>query len=765
MGFFKTTKRGSFSRNVAIAHIIFFISAVVFMLFIFSHLSKSEFLYPHDGPNSLSIEHIYQNGFIRNFDDGGISTAYQLSINYLNLVVYSIFYAMGCTVQVTQFILFSILFYVFGILSFIGFYKILSRYCAIEHTARSLVTVLITTLFYNYSLFGVLNINSGYFFSLNYLSFAVLPLLFFYTIRIITDRIITTKEAIFYAIIIAIAALNVAYIIPISFSLILFVLMSYPLKQVVKTGLKRIAFSMSVFVLFFLNFLSMFVFESAYNTNNFINENLKNSVAGSIGGGLLYQFLHYFNWGLYNIWSPKSVMTFAGYYLGNAYVLAIFSLYLIVLVACVRSKPFMSKITPFLAIFLVSIFFAKGPQQPIGEIFTFLVDHFSIFGTVRTPDNKFGITAVFALSVIILLLLNRVQTTKIFKYLAVYLVIFIGFCSWPLLNGEAILGKNNFPSSGRIVASVLPEYSEVLDAINNDKIFSNVLIYPQFSGVLNHDQELYVGRDILKTQSNKPFLYNSYIQSGDNILSKQISDVTSMRDLDSLKMMNIGYILVRKDDFENSKKINPAFTERIVADKIATLVVSNRYLELYKINDTYFTPRILLSDTNASVTFIPISPVQYRVQIRGLKGSAQMQFLESYNKHYRLYLQAVSNGAGISCSDKKIFGSVTECAPQTAYFKPVDLSYLTKRDVFNDTHGIANGYANGWTIDATYVKEHFSTKYYSEDPDGTISLELVLYYKPQSLFFLTAITSSFSFFACVVYLLVKKKKVGTQTSD
>ena len=145
-------KKDSYYRNILLASMIFFSGAVIFMIYIFSHLSLAEFLYPHDGPNSLSISHIYINSFVRNFDDGGISTAFQIPLNSVNLIAYYFFYSTGLSLLQTQFIFFTLIFFLVSIISYIGFYKILMRFYPIKHNLKDFLSVFVITLFYNYSL-------------------------------------------------------------------------------------------------------------------------------------------------------------------------------------------------------------------------------------------------------------------------------------------------------------------------------------------------------------------------------------------------------------------------------------------------------------------------------------------------------------------------------------------------------------------------------------------------------------------------------------
>ena len=340
-----------------------------------------------------------------------------------------------------------------------------------------------------------------------------------------------------------------------------------------------------------------------------------------------------------------------------------------------------------------------------------------------------------------------------YKYLLLYLVFIITFIAWPLINGEAISGKNIFPIKGKMVASISPEYSEVANMINNDKTISNVLTYPQFSGVINHNNKLFVGRDILRTQINKSFLYNSFIKSNNNELSKKIADINNLNNFSNIKLLNIGYILIRKDDFENYNEKNHKFIERINKNNIATKVVSNQYLDLYRINKDYYVPRIMLGDDQATVSFTYISPIKYKININNLKNSEDLLFLESFNKYFKLYLQPYNNKIYIPCDIVNTVNNANECSSQTKYFRLIDLTYLYKHDIFDNTHKIAYNYANSWTLDADHIKNNYSNNYYSVNADESINFELILFYKPQALFYITQIIGYSALVLCLIYLI------------
>jgi hypothetical protein len=59
---------------------------------------------------------------------------------------------------------------------------------------------------------------------------------------------------------------------------------------------------------------------------------------------------------------------------------------------------------------------------------------------------------------------------------------------------------------------------------------------------------------------------------------------------------------------------------------------------------------------------------------------------------------------------------------------------------------------NSFAIDPEYIKANFDKSMYKENPDGSIDVELTLYFKPQSYFYLGIIISGTTLILCLGYL-------------
>lgn len=82
-------------------------------------------------------------------------------------------------------------------------------------------------------------------------------------------------------------------------------------------------------------------------------------------------------------------------------------------------------------------------------------------------------------------------------------------------------------------------------------------------------------------------------------------------------------------------------------------------------------------------------------------------------------------------------GNITECVNKDyTFFEGEELKYLYEKPIFDETHHLVNDYANGRTLDADYIKKNFPKDYYKENQDGSIDVNLTLYFRPQSYFYL-----------------------------
>ena len=148
---------------------------------------------------------------------------------------------------------------------------------------------------------------------------------------------------------------------------------------------------------------------------------------------------------------------------------------------------------------------------------------------------------------------------------------------------------------------------------------------------------------------------------------------------------------------------------------------------------------------------------KYKISIFNLKNSTNLTFFQSFNPSFHIYLNKINKEK--SCNISSSLNGISNCKYiPNKFFEGEELSYLYKKPIFDDTHKLVLDYANGWRIDPQYIKDNYSNEYYTENVDGSINIELVVYFKPQSYLYLGIIISLITLFLCIVYLIINGLK-------
>jgi len=174
----------------------------------------------------------------------------------------------------------------------------------------------------------------------------------------------------------------------------------------------------------------------------------------------------------------------------------------------------------------------------------------------------------------------------------------------------------------------------------------------------------------------------------------------------------------------------------------------------------------VFSDKN-KLSFKKSSPVKYEVYLYNLKNKTNIEFHQSYNSQWKLYLK--SNPGNSLCKPSGYYknSKTTECEQTTQLFEISDIAYIWQNSMSDDTHKMVNEYANGWIIDPEYIIANYPEEYYNKNPDGSIDIELTLYFKPQSYFYMGLMISGIALILCIRYLYRdwKKKTPNESTSS
>lgn len=161
---------------------------------------------------------------------------------------------------------------------------------------------------------------------------------------------------------------------------------------------------------------------------------------------------------------------------------------------------------------------------------------------------------------------------------------------------------------------------------------------------------------------------------------------------------------------------------------------------------------------SANAMYKRISQVKYKIYVKNLQKKQAIELVDSYHAGWKLFLSKNSSSDFCYERNKKTFREPYECSGDEKLFENEDILYLFKKDIFRTSHSLLDGYANKWTIDPSYVKKNYDSNYYTVNKDGSINIELTMYFVPQTYFYVGTIFTVLLLVAGGIYSVKQKKK-------
>lgn len=208
-------------------------------------------------------------------------------------------------------------------------------------------------------------------------------------------------------------------------------------------------------------------------------------------------------------------------------------------------------------------------------------------------------------------------------------------------------------------------------------------------------------------------------------------DVLSV--VSEFRKLNAKYIIVKNDFSEKIgasylyanlfKKQTTDLRTALLGEKIKDF--GARY-SLYRINDAYKNEKIYLTadpslfpNDFTSLVYTKKSSFEYRIAIRNMKNDQHLIFLEPYHAQWELYSK--KNERLVSGNHETVFQ-----------------------------------YANGWKLSTNAIKKSFPQGSYTENADGSLDLDLVLYFTPQKYVIQGVLISGVTLTFCLLYLVNRR---------
>jgi len=221
--------------------------------------------------------------------------------------------------------------------------------------------------------------------------------------------------------------------------------------------------------------------------------------------------------------------------------------------------------------------------------------------------------------------------------------------------------------------------------------------------------------------------------------------------LSLLSKVNPPLLKIDKDifylnDFGNFKSLQDLQRD-VLVKKIKLIKGEHNYEKLdnftFDVERVILEPEYKIPDTSQEpqITFKKLNPTKYLVKVEGAKEPFWLVFSESYNKQWGLY--RIPNIGSQIPEFKEIIADYTKLGVKEARhlmkFTPQDIRFLFEKPL-DAPHELVNGYANGWYIEPDKLR-------LGKD------FILVIYFWPQSLFYLGIFISGTTLLLCIGYLI------------
>ncbi len=714
-----------------IIYIAFLVFAVSYSFFLFSKFPNDKFLFIGDQFFRFSKEEINENAFyIRKLENFGVFNAWQLTVQTPEILYYTTVYNIGLTPRQAEQLLFALIIFITLSLSYYSFNRLKEIF---SPRANDWLVLAIAVWYSMNPYLMVLWHGATYNFGSS-LTYSLAPLILYYFHKSIID-FTASKSRLICAVLMFLASFTfwmfAAYIFFLAMYFVLYLCFNRKMIGVAVINLLKLG-------LLYLPLCAIMIYPLLHeNFNN--NADVNGAFAPmftQIKGGMLYQFLMYFSWGIYNYWTPRSIYpeSITNFYFSPFYIGSTVSLYALLLIPIVnkfrnKSDEKLSRIVNrnffiaiFALIFIVSIFLGKGPTNPFGQIFIFLYNHFPFFNVFRSSDYRFGFTSVLALSLLFLIVLPHIKKVK---YAAILLFLLTFIQNYIFFDTSLIIGQNKQPDFTDRVVTIPQDYKELKDFFDNDKETSYIYADPSVEfGTYNLGvDEKHTGQDLLPKIIDQPMAYIP-VTTGMSIPTAQVLYTALVnKQFELLKLLPLKYIVLRNDTvcvdcaLIESEDIKDGFTE----------LFSNNTFKVLGIYD--HTPLIRSSDTSV-VTYDIVSPVEYKVSMVGMTGPAILSLLQSNSSNWSVYLNKYEEPL---CENiVRVNGTTYQCERTKHLLNLRNLQLPSNVKISGKTYSQNLNHMNSWEIDPAYISTSYDQSYSQKNENGTYDLLLTIYYNPQT---------------------------------
>lgn len=719
--------------------------------------SKLYYLFPWEYLRGFSLTFISDNqlGSFGNY----FSQSYLAPFVFLIFVLKSIFLNIN-----TQHLMFGLNLS----LSFLFFYLLLGVFIK-KKSYYSFLVKIISSLLYTFSIFSYYTVWSHQLFSV-YLT-AILPISLFLFSKSVLEKkiyyILCLNLVLFFS---SATLYSIPWISAIFISILPILLFLF--------NKNRAAFIKHLFILIFLSILLnlhwIFPFVHAPFSSDLNNDlistvsseeirasNINNIVAVSYRNELRYPLLGLFHFNLQRDFSWKSLDVFQKSYASLLLPNILFVIIVVLAYFYNKGRSIDEKRLYFssLTSWLIALYFFSVKIGNWGlSLFLMFNDHLPGFTMFRNMYDKFGLSLAFTLSLLLAVSLSRlIENIKKDLHKKILLFIFLTLVIFnvkPFIVGSFYrLPYANTKNISNHTADFNQDFYDLLTSLKDLDSASNVVWFP-----LNTANYVFISDGSLENSyymgvSPLQFLANTSDFNGllsfkpeqseyilNNLVEKNYLSIGKL-----FSQLGIEYLVKNNDIDENIQ--NSHFFSRNKAGDFFQLQ-NNSELEnvlfgakiddfgdrysLYEINPKFRNKKIYLtsdlsefSENYAQLNYNKLNSYKYEIEIYHLDKKTNLVFLDPYHKQWEIY---------------------------------ADVSHDS---VVNGPHDVVFNYANGWKLDPDELINSLNRDQYIQNDDGSINLNLILYFKPHRYLILSAVISLVSLttvIALFIYLIKKNDK-------
>lgn len=317
--------------------------------------------------------------------------------------------------------------------------------------------------------------------------------------------------------------------------------------------------------------------------------------------GLKGLFQFWFEWTMLERWRGRYFHSYIEYYKNPFITASAFMIWIAffnTIIWFYKNSVNKIKYIGYLAcIILIALFFAKANQAPLGVINLFFYKYLPVFmGVFRTPDTKFGIVVMAALSIglAFFFLTVKNQVFKLLIYCCVFLQILMFFTPTPLVEEKS---EKTFSR----VIHVPDEYLSISHLINQDADSGSLLMLPPVQQAVFDYKNGYglSGKDILGELVDRPVYYSDY-STYTRTKTKLASLMATPMDAD-FGELRIKYIFLRNDFIDGTPQDYDQLQSALRSNSSLKVVLETRLGTLFMVKK--LTPHLIMRSNGTEILF------------------------------------------------------------------------------------------------------------------------------------------------------------------